>query len=26
VLIGPLWPSPGAIRWHDDHPVAVAVE
>lgn len=23
VIIGPLWPSPGAIRWHDDHPVAV---
>ena len=23
VLIGPLWPSPGAIRWHVDHPVAV---
>ncbi len=24
VIIGPLWPSPGALRWHDDHPVAVA--
>ena len=23
VLIGPLWPSPGALRWHGDHPVAV---
>lgn len=23
VIIGPLWPSPGAIRWHDDHPVVV---
>ena len=26
VIIGPLWPSPGAIRWYGDHPVAVAVE
>src|SRR5262245_43781407 len=23
VIIGPLWPSPGAIRWRDDHPLAV---
>ncbi|MCU1364520.1 MAG: fold metallo-hydrolase [Ilumatobacteraceae bacterium] len=23
VIIGPLWPSPGAIRWHGDHPVAI---
>ncbi len=23
VILGPLWPSPGAMRWHDDHPVAV---
>jgi Metallo-beta-lactamase superfamily len=23
VLIGPLWPSPGALRWHGDHPQAV---
>lgn len=23
VLVGPLWPSPGALRWHGDHPVAV---
>ncbi len=22
VIIGPLWPSPGAVRWHHDHPVA----
>ncbi len=20
VVIGPLWPSPGALRWHGDHP------
>jgi hypothetical protein len=20
VIIGPLWPSPGAVRWHGDHP------
>ena len=23
LIIGPLWPSPGAIRWHGDHPVAI---
>lgn len=23
VIIGPLWPSPGALRWHGDHAVAV---
>ena len=25
VIIGPLWPSPGAVRWYGDHPVPVAV-
>jgi hypothetical protein len=24
VIIGPLWPSPGAVRWLGDHPEAVA--
>jgi len=24
LLIGPLWPSPGALRWHGDHPDALA--
>lgn len=23
VLIGPLWPSPGAVRWHVDRPLAI---
>ena len=23
VIIGPLWPSPGAVRWHGDHPEAI---